>query len=190
MKNTRFVIGVAVLAAFVAGSAVAEEAAKKEAPAHHYIGATKCKMCHNSAAKGAQFTRWTESKHSKAFAGLATEEAKKIAKDKGIADPQKDEKCLKCHQTGFGKPAALFEATFKPEDGVQCEACHGAGKDYMAMTAMKEIRAGKKDAASVGLVAKPNQETCVGCHNSESPTFKEFNFSADSTKIAHPYPKS
>jgi hypothetical protein len=186
MKNARFVIGVAVLAAFVAGSAVAEEAAKKEAPAHHYVGSTKCKMCHNSAAKGAQYTVWTQSKHAKAFAGLATEEAKKIAKEKGIADPQKDEKCLKCHQTGFGKPAALFEATFKAEDGVQCEACHGAGMDYMKMAVMKDVKA----ATAAGLVAKPNQETCVGCHNSESPTFKEFNFSADSTKIAHPRPKS
>ena len=38
-----------------------------------FVGAEKCKMCHNSPAKGAQFTKWSESKHAKAFATLATE---------------------------------------------------------------------------------------------------------------------
>ena len=43
-------------------------------PAHAHAGADKCKTCHNSPAKGAQFTRWIESKHAKAHAALASEE--------------------------------------------------------------------------------------------------------------------
>ncbi len=189
MRNLKLVLGTMVLGAFLAGPAFAADAAKKEEPAHKVVGAAKCKMCHNSAAKGAQFKVWSESKHAKAFATLATDEAKKIAKEKGIADPQKDAKCLKCHETGYGKPAALFEATFKPEDGVQCEACHGAGKDYMAMAVMKDLRAKKKEPASVGLVL-PTEKECVACHNSESPTFKSFDFKEAVAKIAHNYPKS
>ncbi|HVP39127.1 MAG TPA: cytochrome c family protein, partial [Candidatus Saccharimonadales bacterium] len=179
MKHAKLLVGVGILAAVVAGSALAQEA-KKEEPVHKYVGVLKCKMCHNSAAKGAQYTVWTTMKHSKAFAALASDSAKKIAKDKGIEDPQKDPKCLKCHVTGYGKPAEEFEATFKPEDGVQCEACHGPGKDYMAMQVMKDIRGGKKDGTPLGLVM-PTEKVCLGCHNSESPTFKEFNFTADST---------
>jgi len=37
---------------------------------HKFVGAEKCKMCHNSPAKGAQYTKWTEAKHSKAYAAL------------------------------------------------------------------------------------------------------------------------
>ena len=33
-----------------------------------YEGAKQCKMCHNSAAKGAQFKKWSEASHAKAFA--------------------------------------------------------------------------------------------------------------------------
>jgi hypothetical protein len=62
-----------------------------------YIGNTKCKMCHNSPAKGAMWDVWSKTKHATAFATLANEESKKIAKEKGIADPQKDAKCLICH---------------------------------------------------------------------------------------------
>ncbi|MBI5836541.1 MAG: cytochrome c family protein [Candidatus Eisenbacteria bacterium] len=184
MRNVRIVLGLLVLGAFVASTALAAEEV-----AHKYVGAAKCKMCHNAAAKGAQFKVWSESAHAKAFTVLASDEAKKIGKEKGIADPQKDAKCLKCHVTGHGKAAAMFEASFKAEDGVGCESCHGAGKDYMPMPVMKAIKAGKTAAASVGLV-KPTEKECVVCHNSESPTFKAFDFKAAAAKIAHPYPKS
>ena len=34
----------------------------------------------------------------------------------------------------------------------------------------------------------PNEETCIGCHNEESPTYKEFKFDEYSEQIAHPIP--
>ena len=151
---------------------------------HKYVGAEKCKMCHNSAAKGAQFTKWTESKHSKAYAALATEEAKKIAQAKGIADPQKAAECLKCHVTGAGAPADQLTDKYKVEDGVECESCHGPGGDYVPMAVMKD----PTKAAAAGLLT-PTEATCTGCHNSESPTFKSFDFASMSATIAHPYPK-
>jgi hypothetical protein len=36
----------------------------------------------------------------------------------------------------------------------------------------------------------PTAETCHGCHNEESPTFKDFNFEERVAQIAHPYPES
>ena len=152
---------------------------------HKYVGADKCKMCHNSAAKGAQYTKWTESKHSKAYAALGSEEAKKIAQAKGIADPQKAAECLKCHVTGAGAPADQLTDKYKVEDGVGCESCHGAGADYAPMAVMKD----PAKAAAAGMLT-PTEDTCKGCHNSESPTFKSFDFASMSATIAHPYPKT
>lgn len=153
-------------------------------PAHSYIGAEKCKMCHNSPAKGAQFTKWTETKHSKAYQTLAGEEAKKIAAAKGIADPQKAPECLRCHVAGYGAPAAKLTDKYKIDEGVSCEACHGPGGDYWQMAVMKDLA--KAEAA--GLVL-PNENTCKGCHNAEGPTFKGFDYKAMLAQVAHPNPQ-
>jgi hypothetical protein len=165
------------------GVAGAEEAAAT----HQYVGAKKCKTCHNSEKGGAQFKHWTESKHSKAFETLAGEKAKAIAKEKGIEDPQKAAECLACHQTGYGEAAANFAASYVATEGVTCEACHGAGSHYLKMKTMAGIRDKTLKAEEYGLV-KPTQERCVQCHNEKSPTFKAFTFADDSTKIAHPIP--
>jgi len=155
-----------------------------DAGGHKYIGAMKCKMCHNSPAKGAQFTQWSETKHAKAFATLASEESKKVAQEKGIADPQKADECLKCHVTGHGSPAEMLGDKYSAEEGVTCEVCHGAGGDYATMAIMKD----KAKAMEAGLTA-PTEELCKPCHNSESPTFKEFDFAKATAATAHPNPK-
>jgi len=154
-----------------------------------YIGAGQCKMCHVAKPKGEAYTIWKGSAHAKAFATLATPAAKEIAQKKGIADPQKDEKCMKCHDTAFGVAAAQLAPTFKPGEGVGCEVCHGPGSEYKTMQVMKDIDTGKVKAETVGLISKPDEKTCVKCHNAESPTFKAFNFAEMSKKIAHPTPK-
>lgn len=152
---------------------------------HAYVGADKCKMCHNSAAKGAQYTKWTEAKHSKAFADLASAKAKEIAAAKGIADPQKDDGCLSCHVTGHGVDAARLTDKYNAEQGVTCESCHGPGGDYWKMSVMKD----RAQATAAGLVM-PDEKTCVTCHNDKSPTFKGFDFAAMKAKIAHPNPQT
>jgi hypothetical protein len=153
-----------------------------------YVGAKKCKTCHNSEKGGAQFKKWAETKHAGAFATLATPKALEIAKGKGIADPQKSDDCLQCHVTGHGKPADHFKPTFVAADGVGCESCHGPGSDYMKMKTMQAIKDGTMKGEDLGL-NKVTKETCTGCHNEKSPTFKkDWDFKADSTKISHPIP--
>jgi len=155
-----------------------------DAAGHKYVGAAKCKMCHNSPAKGAQFTQWSESKHATAFATLASEESKKAAEAKGIADPQKAAECLKCHVTGHGSPAEMLGEKYKAEEGVTCEACHGAGADYATMAIMKD----KAKAMEAGLT-EITEAVCKTCHNPESPTFKEFDFAKATAATAHPNPQ-
>ncbi len=169
-------VGVAVLLAAVSAPPI-------DAGDHAFVGAEKCKMCHNSPAKGAQYTKWLETGHSKAYATLTTDQAKKLAAEKGIGDPQKAGECLKCHVTGHGAPAAMLTDKYKIEDGVGCESCHGAGGDYWKMTVMKD----REMSIAAGMVV-PTEETCKGCHNAESPSFKGFDFAAESAKIAHPNP--
>ncbi len=152
---------------------------------HKFVGVATCKMCHK-----AQFDVWVTTKHSKAMETLKSEAAAKFAKDKGLTKPAAEsDECLKCHETGHGTDAALLDPKFDKSQGVQCEACHGAGGDYKAMATMKD----KAKAVAAGLnpiaVADGSAEKlCVKCHNAESPTFKGFKFQEYWDKIKHPKP--
>lgn len=172
-----FVLALAGLAFIASGVALAQ------APAHKIVGSEKgCKMCHQGAAKGNQFQIWSQSGHAKAFATLATPEAKEIAGKMGIADPQKDDKCLVCHTTkGILKAEAA--PTYVVEEGVGCEACHGPGSDYKAMNVMKDHAA----SVAAGMIV-PTEATCKQCHNEKSPTYKPFNHAEALKAVAHPNP--
>jgi hypothetical protein len=127
------------------------------------------------------------SQHAKAYATLATPEALEVGKKLGVAEPQKDAKCLKCHVTGHGAPAALLGPKYNAAEGVSCESCHGAGGDYIKKSTMEGVTGGTIAAASVGLI-HPDQKTCEGCHNDQSPSFKGFDYAKMKEKIAHPLP--
>lgn len=120
------------------------------AVAGNYVGAAKCKMCHQI-----QYKSWSETKHAKAFEALKGAE-------------QSDPKCVKCHVTNSAA-----------NPGVQCEACHGAGSDYMKMAIMKN----RDEAVKAGMVV-PTEATCKGCHNPEAGAqFKGFNFGEAVKKV-------
>jgi hypothetical protein len=161
---------------------------KTEAPAkvagHKFIGAQKCKVCHNSPTKGEQFKKWSESRHAKAFETLATPAAKEVGAKAGVENPQTSEKCLICHVTGATAPAEAKDATFNQTEGVGCEGCHGAGSDYKDMKTMKS----RELSFAAGLTI-PDEKTCISCHNEKSPTFKEFKYAEFWAKIDHSYPE-
>ena len=72
------------------------------------------------------------SAHAKAWATLATPEAKVMARLGGLADePEKAPICLGCHATAADAEAWERDPGFRVEDGVQCEKCHGPGSEYM-----------------------------------------------------------
>ncbi|MBF0432524.1 MAG: cytochrome C554 [Fibrobacteria bacterium] len=152
---------------------------------NNYVGVDDCKKCHKKDKKGAQYKKWLEGPHAKAYKTLATDDAKKLAEKAGVkGDPQKSEKCLKCHVTGYGLAADRFGEKYKKEDGVGCESCHGAGSAYKKKKVMKD----RDKAVAAGLVI-PDEKVCTGCHNDESPTFKEFKFDERLKEIAHPIPE-
>ena len=181
MTRLKSIVTAIAVCTLVPGAILAQSKAK-------FVGANSCKACHLTPKSGAAFTIWQKSLHAKAFATLGTPAALEIAKKKGIANPQKDIACLKCHDTAAGVAAAQLATTFKPGEGVGCETCHGPGSDYKGMQVMKDIDSGKIKGETVGLI-KPDEKLCLTCHNSESPNFKGFNFAEYSKKIAHPTPK-
>lgn len=134
-----------------------------------YIGAAKCKMCHNKAEKGEQFNKWSNSPHAKAMASLKGDEAK-------------NPKCLKCHSTAAGVDQALI-ATITVAEGVSCESCHGPGSLYKVATVMKD----QKQSIAKGLIL-PEEKVCKKCHNEESPHYKGFNYKEYVAKISHDDP--
>ena len=163
-----------------------------------YVGAKKCKSCHKKELIGNQFGKWQETKHAEAFEALKSDEALKAAKEKGITGPPSEaEECLKCHATAFNVEAGQLSG--KPlllSDGVQCESCHGPGSLYRK----KKVMADADKAKAAGLIV-PDEKTCTGCHNDESPSWDPgkyklagggtsgFDFDQASEDIAHMSPE-
>jgi YD repeat-containing protein len=163
---------------------------------HKYAGAKKCKSCHKKAEIGNQYGSWLETKHAKAYETLASDKAKKWAAEAGVSDAQTDEKCVKCHVTAHGVDPERLPSKFALSEGVQCEACHGAGKDYRK----KKIMIDRKLAEEKGLIPQ-SPAVCTGCHNDESPAWNPeaytladgtktgFDYDQAVAKIAHPVPE-
>lgn len=148
-----------------------------------YIGAEKCKLCHNKPATGEQYKKWMEEPHSKALATLSGQKAMDYAKKNNIADPAKEEKCLKCHST-YHRADPSLRATITPTESVSCETCHGAGSSYKSPMIMKN----RAMAVKAGLII-PDKALCVQCHNKDNPFPKEFDYEASLKKVLHPNPE-
>jgi hypothetical protein len=152
---------------------------------HKYVGVTMCSVCHKTEKAGKQFDIWKSTAHASAFKTLESPKAEEVAKAKGLkVKASEAPECLECHVTGYKADKALT-AALKVEDGVQCEACHGPGSDYKSIPVMKD----KAKAEAAGLVlAVDDPKLCTQCHNSKSPTFKEFKYKEAWDKIKHPIP--
>jgi len=135
---------------------------------NQYVGADKCKSCHNAAGSGDQYGLWLKSRHH--F---------KPARDKTKATPknQTDPACLICHGTG-SIPAAMKDSAFDDTLGIQCESCHGPGGNHV-----KARMAAKNDATDNTLVElpageiihEPPMETCTQqCHKGKFDSYKDY----------------
>lgn len=158
IKKTVIVVAVMIFAAAMFAAVSADEVK------HEYVGAAKCKMCHK---KGGVFEGWEASAHATAFTKLD---------DAGKANKV----CAPCHTT-----AAMADGTML--EGVQCEACHGAGNDYKKKATMEDREA----AVAAGLII-PDEKTCLKCHGGTLPEghkeIAKFDFAAFVKKGVHPMP--
>ena len=136
----KYVIAFTIIC-LMAAFAVTVYGEEKAEVKHDFIGAKKCGMCHK---KDNTYPSWLETKHAKAWENLTAEQ-------------QKDESCVGCHSTGTTAKGEFLE-------GIQCEACHGAGADYKK----KSIMENREEAMKNGLLI-PDEKTCLKCHNENVP---------------------
>ena len=186
------------MGALALGVALARGAAAQDA--HQYVGAAKCKTCHGKELIGDQYGVWkTKDPHRRAFETLRSEASRAIAVQRGLAKPPHEApECLECHVTAFGAPATQVVTPLDPAAGVQCESCHGPGRDYRK----KKIMSDHEQAHAKGLWhADEDPAICAKCHNERSPTFDAkryslpggkhagFDFEQAKAKIPHPIPE-
>ena len=122
-------------------AALLKEEELKPVSSGQYLGMESCVECHQSFVDS-----WKATKHSTAFATL-----ERVGKSK---DPE----CVKCHTVGFGEEGGFLSLKATPGlSGVQCESCHGPGREH---------------AADFGPMRPLAVEICLKCHTAEnSPLF-------------------
>jgi len=84
---------------------------------YEYVGNKKCRKCHSK-----EYKSWNETAKAKTFEPLKPGQASE-AKQKHNLDPAKDytkdEGCLACHSTGYGKPGGYFVPDAADEEAVK-----------------------------------------------------------------------
>ncbi len=144
-----------------------------------YVGSKKCKKCHIK-----QYKSWSKTRMGNAFdilkPGTHAEAKKKFNVDVN-KDFTKDEKCLKCHTVGLGKPGGYVIPDPSDKKSVRkakklanvgCESCHGPGSGYIKVfeDILKSKRKYKREELYAVGLTKIDETTCKTCHNEESPT--------------------
>ena len=130
-------------------AAAAEEAEPAPAADQEYIGSKKCSACHFD-----QYLKWKKTGHSKSFDLLP-------------AKYQTDEKCLKCHTTGYGAPTGYKTAADVDLKGTGCEDCHGPGSKHAEIS---KPFASQKPTAEQAKLCRDSiwkmtpKNVCVTCH--------------------------
>jgi YVTN family beta-propeller protein len=144
-----------------------------------YTGVFACGACHRGPEMGYQFSRWRLGPHARAYASLSTPRGLELAAAAGVqGDPSRSPACLTCHVTGSGAGRG-FQEGFAVDEGVGCEACHGAGGDYSAEAIMRD----RPGALQWGLEPDPGG-TCLACH--ETAHGEPFDLQSALVQIAHP----
>jgi len=118
-----------------------------------YLGVSKCGECHQPFVES-----WKKTRHAGAFPTL-----ERVGKSN---DPE----CIKCHTAGFGEKGGFYSAKTTPMlANVQCEACHGPGREHLLD------------------LSKPMQpvaeNVCLKCHTKN--TSPDFNYPVYLEKIKH-----
>ncbi len=136
------------------------------------LGSESCAKCHENEVR-----RWKQTPHCQTFETLHRKpEAKAITKRLGLSTVKRNDTCVKCHYTQQQQGTRV-----RVVDGVSCESCHGASKnwtplhnDYGGPNVTKEmesaehrqqrreasIAAGMNNPTNLYLIARQ----CLACH--------------------------
>jgi len=197
------IVGVALACASLAAEPSADTGVAvsgSQEAVHRYVGVRKCETCHKKKLLGNQIQRWLQGPHRSAYDTLQREHSVRLAHELGLTRPaHQAPECLRCHVTAFSLSEANFAYELEAADGVQCESCHGPGRDYRK----KKVMSDPELASSEGLWdLSHGTGVCATCHNPLSPTWDStrydledgatagFDFNQATKRIAHPIPKN
>ena len=183
-----FAGGLAWLLGSVAASRELAPANRSEPPPRFMLtGTSSCASaaCHNqevAGIKGREYAACLQDvAHRRAYGVLSDERSQRIVRnyypelhDAKVVSPERDALCIKCHVNPDIQRLPILEvdgiARFRLEDGVSCEACHGAAGGWLnrhhlpewktLTVAEKRDEYGMHDMRSLGARVK----ACVQCH--------------------------
>ncbi len=121
----------------------------------HYVGAKQCAACH-----AVEYDQWRTTKHASAY--------------KTLLDVHRhyQPRCIVCHVVGYGTQYGYrLGDREEPLGNVQCEICHGPGRDHVAAPSFANISRAVPAAV------------CGQCHNSDHSD--NFVFSQKIQKVIH-----
>jgi hypothetical protein len=156
-------------------------------------GSDKCNECHQLKSLGEQMMRWQISRHRAAYISLQSQLAKDFTAKNNIVEPVNNETCLRCHTTSGFLEDIKKQPSYKMDEGVGCEACHGAGSKYSPAEIMKDEALFKRNGGIAG-----DEKLCLKCHSpkankeqkltEDACPFQEedFNYKQAFEKIKHP----
>jgi hypothetical protein len=144
-------------------------------PTGRYAGVASCvnSGCHGSTQplnatrvlQNEYYTWLNSDRHAQAYNLLFSDRSARIARNMRLRKRAYEEAvCLDCHTTNV--PADRVEVQVDPEDGVQCEACHGPASGWRAehdeegWTHEQSVARGMIDLRDVPVRA----HTCHRCH--------------------------
>ena len=140
-----------------------------------FMGAGSCSSsnCHGSTQPRTatnvlqnEFVTWQRhDQHAKAWTTLTSADSKIIGQHLGIAAPQKEPLCLRCHAT-FDAIDGRQGNTFTIEDGVSCETCHGAAEKFLGPHAARDATHQSNLEYGMRELVAPQQraQLCLSCH--------------------------
>ena len=150
-----------------------------------HIGVTTCSAssCHGdvnrprgSSVAGNEYLIWSkQDKHHNSFAVLQTPPALRIAKALGLPDAASQKLCLDCHTDNAAADARGPQ--FHVEDGVGCEACHGAASGWLG-THISGLPRQTNITNGMYPTDQPiaRAEKCLSCHLGDRERFVTHRF--------------
>ena len=160
-------------------------------------GADKCGECHKLKINGNQDSIWENSKHSQAFKILISQRAKDFTSKNNIVPPIENKLCLKCHTTVNHLQGTPVLSSYRVDEGVGCESCHGAGSNYSPAKIMTDSYQFRKNGGKNG-----DENTCFECHSPKGNKEQllkddvcpfqtsDFIYKTEFDKIKHPVNKN
>ncbi|MHC4767964.1 MAG: YVTN family beta-propeller repeat protein, partial [Planctomycetota bacterium] len=127
-----------------------------------YVGREVCLECHPHENPGSACTLKPFPGCGQSYEALEQTEAPHIAALSGIGEPPTESRiCLGCHATGADAGPRWTTETFDITDGVQCEACHGAGSVHVDAWRLPEADAAVRVLGRMPFV---DRWVCTTCH--------------------------